>query len=189
MPSSVRMNSQSWPSTSAPVRPPSRMSCSALRVGDVGRQVDQILAGPPGADRGAEGLVLSHERDRRDYRDQELQQRAAEHRHESPERREDDVSGFVEDQVGQVQKRAHRVRASGVRANWTVQMRGRQRALPRPASSFVRCRREDRQHEQTAAARIAHAVRHALGRDQQIAGLHCQFRPSSRNRPSPSITW
>ena len=82
------------------------------RVGDVGRQVDEVLAGPPGADGRAEQLrrILAEEGDRRDHRDQELQEAAAEYGHELAEHRKDEMARFVEDQIGQVEQRVHRIR-------------------------------------------------------------------------------
>ena len=70
-------------------------------VGDVGREVEEVLSCPPRADGRAERLLLpADEGDRGDHRNQELQQAAAEHGHEPAEQREDEVAGFVEDQVG-----------------------------------------------------------------------------------------
>ena len=111
---------------------------------------------------------------------------AAEHRHESAERREDDVAGLVEDEVGQVQERIHRIGAD--RRARELQRPDREPgdergARPVRRRSFVRRRREDREDQQAAAAGVADAVRDAFGRDQQIAGLHRQLAAFEQEQP------
>ena len=91
-PSCVRMNSQSCPSTSAPVDPPIPGPSAARARRRCRARVHQVLSRPPAADHGAESVRLAQERDRQGHRHEELQQAAADDRHEAvAQDAEDDV--------------------------------------------------------------------------------------------------
>ena len=76
------------------------------RIVDVGRQVDQVLPGPPGRHRGAETVAAAPERHQAGDRHQHLGRRSAEHDEEAREEPEEDVPGLVEHQVHEVQEGA-----------------------------------------------------------------------------------
>ena len=74
-------------------------------VGNVGRKVEKVFTAPPRAHGGGERIALSQEGGGQAERQRELQQAAAENRDESSKEPEQHMSGFVEDQIRQMQDR------------------------------------------------------------------------------------
>ena len=93
-------------------------------VGDIGREIQKVLASPPRADRPTELVLLPEEDHGERDRQRELEQAAAQDHDELAEEAEQDVAGFVEDQVGQVEDRR------GGRIHWLTRERPRPQREP-----------------------------------------------------------
>src|SRR5688572_12136615 len=163
-----------------------------LRIRDIRSQVDEVLPCPPCADRRTERLLLPYERDRGDDRDEALQQRSAKHGHEPAERQKDHVPGLVEDEIRQVQERVQRIGADRrARELYSPDGKPHDQREARPVGA---------RHWRGAGASTASTSRRRVvvlrtpcaipsGAISRSPACIASSRPSSRNTPSPSITW
>jgi hypothetical protein len=84
---------------------PEQHQLQHARVGDIWRDVHQVLPAPPDADQGAEALALTDEGAREQQRQCALEQASTKRGHESTQRHEQHMSCLVKDQIRQMPHR------------------------------------------------------------------------------------